>query len=114
VIVDGKVYVIGSAGILVCGDAETGEELWKRRLAGQFWATPVVAEKQLVAINSEGLAFVVDLADEGKILSKNDFKTAVLGSPAVANNALFVRGHNKLWKIAVRGVAARDIKKAPQ
>lgn len=112
VIVDGRVYVIGSAGILVCGNAETGEVEWRRRLGGQFWATPVAVGNHLICINSEGTAFLVDRRDDGKIVAENKFNAEVLGSPAVANNALFVRSHGKLWKISASGVATRPAPKA--
>jgi outer membrane protein assembly factor BamB len=107
-IIDDKVYVIGSAGILVCGDAATGEVVWRRRLGGQFWATPVAVGKHLICINAEGTAYVVDRLDKGKVISENKFNESILGSPAVANNALFVRGYKTLWKIAPSGVAAKS------
>jgi outer membrane protein assembly factor BamB len=114
VIADGCVYVINSAGVLVCGNAETGDIHWRRRLTGQFWATPVAVGDHLICINTEGAAFVVDRADDGKIAAENHFNTEVLGSPAASNNALFVRSHGKLWKIAAKGVAAVPAAKAPR
>ena len=114
VIVDNRVYVIGSAGVLVCGNADTGKVEWRRRLGGQFWATPVAVGNHLICINSEGTAFVVDRHGDGKILAENKFSAEMLGSPAIANNALFARSHKKLWKIAASGVAIRPALQAPK
>jgi outer membrane protein assembly factor BamB len=53
----------------------------------------------LYCVNQEGLAQVVDTAAEGKIVSENAFGEQVLGTPAIADGALYVRGDGHLWKI---------------
>ena len=45
----------------LCGDAATGENLWKLRLKGQFWATPVIAGDNMYIFNQDGLVQVVQL-----------------------------------------------------
>lgn len=98
---DGKVYALKRT-VLVCGDARTGELLWQLRLKGnRFWATPVIAGRYLYVIESEGLAQVVDIrSDPGKVVAENKLDDEVLGTPAVADGALYVRGRKYLWKIA--------------
>ncbi|MEQ8211176.1 MAG: PQQ-binding-like beta-propeller repeat protein [Lacipirellulaceae bacterium] len=102
-----RAYIINRSGVLKCGltdQAEAGRP-WELRLSGRFWATPVLAGETLYCINADGLAFVVDLTEankgkKGKIAAKPDFREEVLGSPAIAGNAMFVRSHQHLWKIA--------------
>ncbi|MBY0587874.1 PQQ-like beta-propeller repeat protein [bacterium] len=104
-----RIYTINSA-ILQCSDAKTGEPIWKLRLKGSFSSTPVLAGSRLYAFNEDGIGFVVDVtAPEGKILSENktgsskenpDSGETILGSPAIAQDALFVRSDSHLWKIA--------------
>jgi outer membrane protein assembly factor BamB len=96
---DGKLYVLNSAGAITCGDATDGKILWRGRLKGSFWATPVLAGQYLYCVNQEGLAQVVDLAKEGNVVAENTFGEPVLGTPAIAHNALFVRTDGHLWKI---------------
>lgn len=96
---DGKLYVLNSAGAITCGSAADGAVLWRGRLKGSFWATPVLAGRYLYCINQEGLAQVVDLAAEGKVVAENSFGEPVLGTPAIAHNALYVRTDGQLWKI---------------
>jgi outer membrane protein assembly factor BamB len=96
----GLVLVINRGGVLVAGDVASGEVAWRKRLGGQFWATPVVAAGRLYAVNSDGVAYVVDLANEGELLHESPFGEEVLGSPALAGDAMFVRGRTKLWKVA--------------
>lgn len=104
-VVAGKnVYVVNRT-ILVCGDVYTGKVLWQLRLpdAKQIWSSPVVAGNRLYLFSMEGLCFVVALdGEEGKIVQTNKIDDEVLGSPAISGNAMFVRGANHLWKIAVQ------------
>lgn len=103
VVADNQVFVINRSGVLSCGSAEAKEVVWKLRLGGRFWATPVLVGKHLYCINAEGKSFVVELGEhgeKGRIVAENDFGEDVLGSPAVADNGLFVRSHSHLWKIA--------------
>ncbi len=99
---EGRVYTLTRGGILKCGDAETGEEIWSPlRLGGTHWATPVIAGDYLYCINYDGQAKVVALGGEqGKVVATNEFGENIQGSPAVAGNAMFVRSDQHLWKIA--------------
>ncbi|MEM8866545.1 MAG: PQQ-binding-like beta-propeller repeat protein, partial [Planctomycetota bacterium] len=96
-----RVFVIARGGILSAIELETGEQAFKKRLKGTFWATPLAAEGRLYCINESGTAFVVDAAGKGEILAKCDFGESIYGSPAVADDGMFVRSNAKLWKIAV-------------
>jgi outer membrane protein assembly factor BamB len=100
VVHDGKVYVINGAPALTCAAAETGKVLWRLRLSGKFWATPVLAGDYLYCVNDQGLAQVVKLGDEGEIAAENDFGEPVLGTPAIVDGAIYVRGDSHLFKVA--------------
>jgi outer membrane protein assembly factor BamB len=99
----GRVYAINGTGVLLCGDAATGDVKWKLRLKGQFWATPVVAGDYLYTFNQEGLAQVVRLGDDGgEIAARGEFGEPIFGTPAAADGAIYVRTDGQLWKIAER------------
>ncbi len=101
VVHDGKVYIVKRAGVLSCGEAESGDVLWQLRLKGTFWATPVLADGHLFLINQEGVAQIVRVdGEEGELVSQYDFGEQVLSSPAVADGAIYFRGESNLWKIA--------------
>ncbi|MCA9041008.1 MAG: PQQ-binding-like beta-propeller repeat protein, partial [Planctomycetaceae bacterium] len=96
------VYTLNRSGVLACGDVENEKRLWQLRLEGRFSSTPVIASDKLYVFNEDGVGFVVDLNDEkGNILSQNPMNEVILCSPAVADDALYVRSDNSLWKIAI-------------
>jgi outer membrane protein assembly factor BamB len=101
VVHDDKVYVLPRGGVLACGSADKGEVLWKVRLKGTFWGTPVIAGEHMYCANQEGQCLVVNLAgDKGELISTAELGEPFLGSPAVAASALYLRGDKHLWKIA--------------
>jgi outer membrane protein assembly factor BamB len=100
---DGKVFVVSGSGVLRCADAKTGDRLWQIRVEGPFSATPVLADGKLYLFNEDGVGQVVDVRDgveEGdRVLAGGDLDETILGTPAVAGGALYVRSDSHLWKI---------------
>ena len=96
-----RIYSLNSAGVLTCGDIDSGKRLWQLRLDGPFGGSPVVADNHLYAFNEEGKAQVVDLsAPEGRIAGEMDLGEMIQCSPAVSNGALYVRSNRRIWKIS--------------
>jgi outer membrane protein assembly factor BamB len=99
VVRDGKVYVISGA-VVSCGDLESRAVAWRKRLAGDFWATPVLVGDHLYCVNRDGRVFVVDITDQGNVVGENELGEEINATPAVANGGLYIRSHEHLWKIA--------------
>lgn len=93
-----QLYAIGRGGVMTAANLESGEPVWKERLGGTFWATPLVTPSRIYCANQKGKVFVVSPAD-GKVLAENDMGTALYGSPIAAGGAMFLRSNEKLWKI---------------
>ena len=88
--------------VLVCCD-DQGEMKWQARLpdAGQFWSTPVVAGQHLYAFAMNGKVFTIQLSDtSGEVVATSELGEDVLGSPAIHDNAIFVRSVGALLKLA--------------
>jgi outer membrane protein assembly factor BamB len=106
----GRVFSIGASGVLGCGEAASGKNLWQLRLlvedgekssSGMFSATPVAAGGHIYVVNEEGMMMVVSAAAEkGQIVSHHDFGEGVLGTPAIASGAMYLRSDKHLWKVA--------------
>ena len=99
-VVGDRVYAVNAAGVLSCGDAATGNRLWQLRLKGPFSATPLYAAGKLYCVNEKGLAQVVDTTKpEGEIVSELNLGETILGTPSLADGALFIRSDGRLWKL---------------
>jgi outer membrane protein assembly factor BamB len=109
--VGNHIYAINGAGVLNQADIKTGERGWKLRVAdvkinGGFSGSPVGAGKYLVLATEKGLLQIVDTtAPEGAIAGslqlplKADTKELVLCTPALSDNAIFLRTDSALWRV---------------
>ncbi len=104
VVVGDKLFSLNDGGVLSCGEASTGTRLWQLRLKGPFSASPIAAGNHLYCISEKGVAQVIDISKpEGLVVSEFDLgATNVLGTPSIAQGALFLRSENRLWKFGRR------------
>ena len=107
-VLDKKIYVMGGAGVVTCASLEDGKSEWQLRLEGKFTASPVATADRLYFVNEAGGCQVVQLGGEkGEIVGTSELKLGkqepadiIQGTPAISDNALFIRSDAFLWKIA--------------
>lgn len=88
----GHVFAVMDAGLAVCWKAETGEEVWKERLGGDFFASPVMAGDVVYAANVQGKGFVFEATPKGfQLLAQNQLGDEVYASPVVCGDRLYLR-----------------------
>jgi len=96
----GHVITLEDVGRLQSLDSETGELRWSELLKGKFSASPVQVGELLYCMSEEGVCFVLQIKDDGfEILSENDLGEEALATPAIVDNAIYVRTDPHLWKI---------------
>jgi outer membrane protein assembly factor BamB len=94
-----RLFTLNDAGVLTAGSAANGERLWQLRLKGPFSASPVTAGGWIYTVNEKGLIQVVDpTKPEGEVVSELALGETILGTPAIAGGALYVRSDGALWK----------------
>lgn len=97
----GRVFTLNTTSVLESVDAHSGESLWRLRLKGPFSASPVCADGRVYLFNEQGESFVVESGgDQGLIAGTSQLGEPIFCTPAVANQAIYVRGDRHLWKIA--------------
>jgi outer membrane protein assembly factor BamB len=99
IMIDDLIYMVNDAGIFSCVDAKTGEQVWVKRLGGNYTASPVYADGKLYFFSQEGACPVLEPGREFKMLANNTLEEGCMASPAVADNALLVRTRTHLYRI---------------
>ena len=101
VLVDGRLYMNNDGGLASCVDAKTGTEIWGGgRLKGNYSASPVYADGKVYFFNEDGLATVIKAGtDKFEVLAENELDEGFMASPAVVDNALFLRTKTHLYRI---------------
>lgn len=104
VVYQGYHYILTDGGFVECRDLKTGEQVYNERLkgpgpTGQNWSSLVRSGDRLYAVNQGGDAFVFKASPKFELLSTNSMGEKVIGSMAVSDGLLFIRGYNNLWCI---------------
>ena len=72
-------------------------------MKGPFSASPIGSGPNLYWINERGLVQVVDISvPGGNVLGELDLDATVLGTPAIAHGAFYLRSDREIWKIGDR------------
>ena len=98
-LVGDRLYLLEDAGPLTCLNAVSGELLWRKRLVGQFAASPVTTADRLYCFDQKGKTTVLALGGEGEVLGENILSEGCYASPAAVDGALFLRGSAHLYRI---------------
>jgi outer membrane protein assembly factor BamB len=91
----GIVYVFKRrTGVVLAFDAESGEELYKKRLPGApgFWASPWAYDGKVFGLDDAGTTHVLRAGREFEILGTNPLEEQVRASPALTPDGLVFRG----------------------
>jgi len=54
IVVGGRIFAWGDGGIVTCLNGETGEQVWKERVGGNFFGSPVCINGKLYAMSAKG------------------------------------------------------------
>lgn len=92
IVKDGHLYATADAGMAICWDSATGEEVWKERLSGQFFASPVMLDGRIYATNRRGNTFVFEANPKGfKLLAENQLGFESYASPVICEDRIYLR-----------------------
>jgi outer membrane protein assembly factor BamB len=91
-VVGDDLIAISDDGVAYCWQAKSGDVVWRKRLGGDFSASPILCNNVIYVSNLSGDTFVFSTAG-GKYqpVAKNKLGSDCYASPAVADGQLFLR-----------------------
>ena len=98
-IVDDLMFIVNEGGVVSCVEAKRGNLVWKGRVGGNHWASPLYAGGNIYFFSMEGRVSVISAGREFKLLARNEFDGEFIASGAVAGNALILRSLTHLYCI---------------
>ncbi len=99
---DGGLFVLTSNGIFSRLNANTGERVYRARVApgaAAFTASPWAYAGKIFAIGEEGDTYVIEAGEEYKLLGVNRLDEWTLASPAIVGDRLLIRTQTRLYSI---------------
>jgi outer membrane protein assembly factor BamB len=99
----GVLYMVQSGGIFSTLDPATGKVSKQGRLAGalgDYYASPVAAGGVVLAANQNGQVSVIRAGADWELMAVNNLDDELFATPAVVDDALYVRTGKALWCFA--------------
>jgi outer membrane protein assembly factor BamB len=96
---DGRLYTFKDGGLVFCRVAATGELLYNERLGtlGYYYSSPVAADHRIYIASAEGVVTVIDAGAKLNVLATNKLDGAILATPALAADHIYVRTKSDLY-----------------
>jgi outer membrane protein assembly factor BamB len=99
VLYEDRIFAVSAAGIASCVDALTGAPLWRARLAGDYYSSPVAVAGKVYFTNESGTTTVVAARSNYQMLAENQVGEPVVATIAPVDDHLYLRSHNHLYRI---------------
>lgn len=101
-VIGDRMLLIKTGGIATCFEVGQGKPLFgPRRInnAGEYFASPVAGDGKIYIAGENGKIVVLGDSPEMPVLAINDMGDSILGTPAIADGALFIRTRKALFRI---------------
>jgi hypothetical protein len=89
---DGHFYAVLDAGFAICLKSDTGVQVWKEKLGGEFYSSPVMVGDRIYATNLRGKTFVYEATPARfKLLAENQLSDEVFATPSICGSRIYLR-----------------------
>ena len=103
-LVGDALYVVSDNGVAACFDARSGQSHWQRRIAGDYFASPVYADRRIHFFSDKGKTTVLAPGKEPVILAENYLEGRIVASPAFVGRTIFLRTDTHLYRIELGSI----------
>jgi outer membrane protein assembly factor BamB len=95
-----NVLVVQDSGVVRFYQADSGNELWTRRLSGGFSASPTLSGDYAFVPNEAGTMYVLRPTPQGcEVVAENRLAAGGFASPVICGGRLYLRNRKQLYCI---------------
>jgi outer membrane protein assembly factor BamB len=94
-------FLWSDGGIVSCIDTGTGERIWRERVGGGYFGSPVRVGERIYCMSKEGDLVVIAARPEFRLWGRLDLEEGSHSTPAVADGVIYLRTFSHL--IAIGG-----------
>jgi outer membrane protein assembly factor BamB len=105
VIYKNALYVLFDKGIFSRHKVDSGERVFRSRIApgaSAFTASPWAYDGKIFAMSEEGNTYVIEAAEDFRLLGVNSLDEFALATPALVGDRLLIRTQSRLYSIRNR------------
>jgi outer membrane protein assembly factor BamB len=96
---DGRLFLWADDGVVSCLRVSTGEEVWRERVGGTYYASPVWVDHRLYNVSRTGEVVVLAAGDQFQVLSREPLGEPSCATPAVAGGVMYLRTSSHLFSL---------------
>ena len=93
-----RYYMVDDGGVASCLNAKTGELIWKGRVGGKYWSSPLLADGLIYCFSQDGRIGVFKAADEFEMVATSKLDEGFNASAAVAGRSLILRTFSNVYR----------------
>jgi outer membrane protein assembly factor BamB len=95
-------FLWSDTGIVTCVRARTGQVVWRNRVGGNYFSSPVCIDGKLYGVELSGEVVVIRAADQFELLGRNPLGRPSRATPAVSGGVMFLRSYSHLCSLGAR------------
>ncbi|MDP7020336.1 MAG: PQQ-binding-like beta-propeller repeat protein [Pirellulaceae bacterium] len=99
VVYRGLMFLWSDKGIATCVDAETGQQVWQKRIGGNYFSSPICVGGNLYNVDVDGKVVVLKAAADFAEVARNDLGGPSKATAAAADGVLYFRTESHLIAI---------------
>ena len=96
---DQVVIIPSGYGIMNCLDAATGQVYWEHEFEEGFYASPILVDDKVYALDLKGTMQIFEMAKGFKLLSSPSIDEKANATPAFVGSRIYIRGSEHLFCI---------------
>lgn len=94
----GRFFLFADSGFASCLDADSGDQLWRERIDGKFYSSPVSNGDAIYIGDRDGKLWTFSTT-KFEVLGSFDLGSPINATPALARGAMFVRTAGELIRL---------------
>ncbi|MFV1967521.1 MAG: PQQ-binding-like beta-propeller repeat protein [Pirellulaceae bacterium] len=92
-------FVVNDDGVVHCVEARTGRVVWRERIGGNHWASPVFADGCIYFVSREGEVTLIEPSRKFHRIAVNQMGEECMASPAAIGRSIFLRTQTNLYRL---------------
>ncbi len=92
-------FLISDGGVASCIEIETGRRVWRERLGGNFFGSPVRVGNRIYCISRPGEIVVLAASPQYQLLGRVDLEEPSHSTPAITGGVMYLRTFSHLMAI---------------
>lgn len=92
-------FLWSDQGIVSCLDKATGDSIWKQRVGGNYFGSPVCVGGRLYCMDLDGNVAVIAASDNYKLFGKTALGEGTKATPSVSDGVMYLRTESQLFSL---------------